>query len=102
MDDHALAVDVFDLDPRRFSPAYSGGIEQDKDHAVQAVGCGIDQPHDFILAKHGRQLMWHLREDEIVEGQIARFSVRLYRKRSAETRISTVPGSSFFSCSRKS
>src|ERR1700739_902307 len=28
VDHHALAVDVFDLDPRRFSPAYAGGIEQ--------------------------------------------------------------------------
>jgi len=70
VDDHALAVDVFDLDARRFGPAYSGHIEQRQNHAVQAVGCGIDQPHDFILAEHGRQLVWHLREDEIVEGQI--------------------------------
>src|ERR1700688_2278786 len=27
VDDHALAVDVFDLDPCRFGPAYSGPIE---------------------------------------------------------------------------
>src|SRR6201999_2654230 len=37
VDDHALAVDVFDLDPRRFGPAYSGGIKQQQDHPVQAV-----------------------------------------------------------------
>jgi hypothetical protein len=71
MDHHALAVDVFDLDPHRFRPAYSSGIEQHKDHAVQAVGGGIDQLHDFILAEHGGQLMRHLREDEIVKDQIA-------------------------------
>ena len=51
-----------------FSPAYSGGIEQHKNHAIQAVRRGIDQPRDFILAEHGRQLVWHLEEDQIVEG----------------------------------
>jgi hypothetical protein len=33
-----LAVDVFDLDPCRFGPAYSGRIEQHQDHTVQAAG----------------------------------------------------------------
>ena len=100
VDHHALAVDVFDLDPRRFGPADSGGIEQHQDHAVQAVGRGIDQPHDFILAKHGRQLVWHLREDEIVEGQIAALQRALVQEPQRRDTDLDGLGSSFFSCSR--
>jgi hypothetical protein len=50
--------------------AYSGRVEQHKDHAVQAVGCGIDQPHDLLVTEHDRQLLWHLRENEIVVGDL--------------------------------
>jgi hypothetical protein len=39
---------------------------QHKDHALQAVGCGIDQPQDFLLTEHDRQLLRHLGENEIV------------------------------------
>src|SRR6202167_975670 len=70
VDHHALAVNVLDLDPCCLGSAYSGRIEQHKDHAVQAVRCGIDQPHDLLLAEHDRQLLWHLRENEIVVGEV--------------------------------
>src|ERR1700677_3931261 len=70
VDHHALAVDVLYPDPCCFGSAYSGRIEQHKDHAVQAVGCGIDQPHDLLLAEYDRQLLWHLRENEIVVGEV--------------------------------
>src|SRR5580658_1534501 len=70
VDHHPLAVDVLYLDPCCFGSAYSGRIEQHKDHAVQAVGCGFDQPHDLLLAEHDRQLLWHLGENKIVVGEI--------------------------------
>ena len=44
------------------------------------------QPHDFILAEHGRQLVWHLREDEIVEGQITPPQRALAQEPQRETR----------------
>src|ERR1700689_2970089 len=66
----ALAVDVLDLDPCCFGSAYPGRVEQHKDHAVQAVGCGIDHPHDFLLTEHDRQLLRHLGENEIVVGEV--------------------------------
>jgi hypothetical protein len=58
------------LDPCRFGSAYSGRIEQYKDHAVQAVGCGVDQPHDLLLTKHDRQPLRHLGKNEILVGEI--------------------------------
>jgi len=41
---HALAVDVLDLDPCRLGSPHPRRIEQHQDHAVQAVGCGVDPP----------------------------------------------------------
>jgi hypothetical protein len=38
VDRHALAVDVFHLDPRRFGPTCSIDVKRHQEHAVQAVG----------------------------------------------------------------
>src|SRR3984885_10363749 len=70
VDHHAPAVDVLYPDPCCFGSAYSGRIEQHKDHAVQAVGCGIDQPHNLLLTEHDRQLLCHLGKNEIVVGEV--------------------------------
>ena len=54
-DDHALAVDVFELQVRNFAAAHAGAVENHQQRAPEQVGAGIDQPFDFLLAQNARQ-----------------------------------------------
>jgi len=55
-DDHALAVDVGDLERDHFSGAQAGAIGHAQRRLVLQPRCGIEQPRHFFDAQHHRQL----------------------------------------------
>ena len=54
--DHASAIDVADLQRRRFCPAGSGGIERHQHGALKGRSGGINETRHFIPAKNLRQV----------------------------------------------
>src|SRR5208337_3715500 len=54
-DDHALAIDVADLETREFGASHAGSIECHQQRPSKEVSGGIDQLRDFLLAQHRRQ-----------------------------------------------
>ena len=54
MNDHALAVDIADLQVRHFCAACAGGIERHQQDAMKGELCRVDQTCDFFLAEHLR------------------------------------------------
>ena len=59
VDDHALAVDIGDLQPRGFGSPETGSVQKQQDHSVANVGRGRDQLLDFFRAKHHGKLLRH-------------------------------------------
>jgi hypothetical protein len=61
MDDHALAVDVADLQVSDFSAPSAGGIQRHQQDAVEGPLRCIDETCDLLLAEHLRQVQDLLR-----------------------------------------
>src|SRR5450631_1235653 len=61
MEDHALAVDVGDLDPGQFGAAHAGSIKNRQQRALKQAAAGVDQTCDFFLAEDAGQLPRTLR-----------------------------------------
>jgi hypothetical protein len=55
MHDHALAVDIADLESRHLGATRAGGVEGHHQDAVEGGRNGIDEPGDFLLAEDGGQ-----------------------------------------------
>jgi len=54
-DDHALAVDVADLQPRYLGATHAGTIENHQQGAPEQVPAGVDQACNFFLAQNAGQ-----------------------------------------------
>lgn len=91
MNDHALAVDVADLQVRHFGATCARGIEGHQQNAMKGEPCRVDQTRHFILAQHLRQVqnflrIWclgnapaalqHLYIEEAQSGQALRYGAR--------------------------
>jgi len=61
MDDHALAVDVGDLDPGELGAAHAGSVKNHQQRALKQTAAGVDQTRDFFLAEDAGQLPGALR-----------------------------------------
>ena len=48
VDDHALAVDVGELQLRRFGSPETGGVQQQQNRSIADVGRGLNQLLDFL------------------------------------------------------
>ena len=57
MDDHALAVDVGDLEPGEFGAAHAGSVKHHQQGALKQTAAGVDQTCDFFLAEDVGQLL---------------------------------------------
>src|SRR5580692_4788320 len=66
VDDHPLAVDVGELQPRGFSSSKTSGVQEQQDRSVAKVGCGRNQLLDFFRAEDDWKLLWYSREQHIV------------------------------------
>src|SRR5215510_12251167 len=55
VDDHALTVDVADLQVRELGSSHSGGIERHQPNAVERAESRIDEAGDLLLTQDGRQ-----------------------------------------------
>ena len=51
VNDHALAVDVGDLEPRDLCAAHAGSIKNHQQGALKQIHAGVDQTRDFFLAE---------------------------------------------------
>src|SRR5437764_4435442 len=67
VDDHALAVDVGEFQPRGFSSPETSGVQKQQDRSVANVGCGRNQLLDFFRAEYDGKLLWHSGELHIVK-----------------------------------
>jgi len=54
--DHALAVDVGDLQPRDLGAAHACAIKNQHQGTLEQVAAGVDQTCDFFLAENVGQL----------------------------------------------
>ena len=61
VDDHALAVDVVDLEPGQFGAAHAGSVKDHQQHALKQAAAGVDQTCDLFLAENVGQLPGALR-----------------------------------------
>jgi hypothetical protein len=61
MDDHALAVDIADLQVRHFCATCARGIQRHQQNAMKGKLCRADQTRYFFLAQHLRQVQNLLR-----------------------------------------
>src|ERR1700682_4524087 len=61
MNDHALAVDIADLEVRHFCATCSRGIQGHQQDAMKGKLCRVDQTCYFFLAQHLRQVQNLLR-----------------------------------------
>jgi hypothetical protein len=55
--DHALAVDISEFQMRSFGSPKTGGVQQQQDHPIADIRCGLDQLLDFLGAEHGGKLL---------------------------------------------
>jgi hypothetical protein len=91
MNDHALAVDIADLQVRHFCATCARGIEGHQQNAMKGKLCRVDQTRHFVLAQHLRQgqnllrirrlgnapaALQHLYIEEAQSGQALRYGVR--------------------------
>ena len=91
MNDHPLAVDIADLQVRHFCATCARGIERHQQDAMKGKLCRVDQPRDFFLAEHLRQVqnllrirrlgnapaaLQHLDIEEAQSGQALGYGVR--------------------------
>ena len=51
MDDHALAVNIGDLQPGDLGAAHAGAIENHQQRALEQTAAGIDQTRYFLPAQ---------------------------------------------------
>ena len=56
MNDHALAVDIADLQVRHFCATCARGIEGHQQNAMKGKLCRVDQTRHFVLAQNLRQV----------------------------------------------
>ena len=56
VEDHALAVDVGDLDPGQFGAAHTGSVKHHQQRALKQTRAGVDQTCNFLLAEDAGQL----------------------------------------------
>ena len=60
VDDHALAVDVGDLQPGDLGATHACAVENHQQRALEQTAAGIDQTCHFLLAQDVGQLPAHL------------------------------------------
>src|SRR5271167_2895783 len=53
--DHALAIDVADLETSQFASSHAGGVERHQQRSSKQRSGGIDQARNFLPAQHRRQ-----------------------------------------------
>ena len=56
VNDHSLAVDVADLEPRQFRATHTCGIEREQDCSIEEIASAVDQCAYLFSGQHGRQL----------------------------------------------
>lgn len=66
VNDHALAVDVADLQMRQLRSAHSGGIQRHENRAIEGSCGGIDQPPNFLRTEYFGQPDHSLRVRSLV------------------------------------
>jgi hypothetical protein len=91
MNDHALAVDIADLQVRHFCATCARGIEGHQQNAMKGKLCRVDPTRHFVLAQHLRQVqnllrigclgnapaaLQNLYIEEAQSGQALRYGVR--------------------------
>src|SRR5439155_16484034 len=54
-DDHALAIDVADLEMSEFAASHAGGVERHQQCPSKQCSSRIDQARNFLPAQHRRQ-----------------------------------------------
>src|SRR5215469_9044169 len=54
-DDHALTVDVTDLETAKFGASHGGGIQGHEQGTVIEIACRVDQSGHFLRAEHDGQ-----------------------------------------------
>jgi hypothetical protein len=54
VDDHALAVDVAELETGDFGAPHAGAVENHKQSSLEKVLAGVDQARNFFLAQDVR------------------------------------------------
>ena len=59
--DHALRINVVDLEPGQFQSAHAGGIQRHHDHAMEGAVGGVDQTSDLLGREDVRQSARSLR-----------------------------------------
>jgi len=64
MNDHALAVDIGDLQLRGFGPPETSSVQKQQDRSVANVGCGLDQLLDFLRVEHYGKFLRHSTLDQ--------------------------------------
>ena len=52
MDDHAMAVDIADLQVRHFCATCARGIQRHQQNAMKGKLCRVNQPRDLLLAEY--------------------------------------------------
>ena len=97
-EDHALTVDVGDLELQEFTPTQARAVEGHQHRPVVEVLRAGDQPTDFVGAQDGRQPTMAFRRGQLFF-QLAPLE-DTKTKRSAATCRPTVPTASFFSSNR--
>ena len=99
MNDHALAVNVSDLQATQLGPSQPGCIERHQHRAMHQVLSRINRPRDLFRTEYGRQLPGAFGKRNLIE-QVGRRRVLTKRNRSAAQRLWMVPGDSFRSRNR--
>jgi hypothetical protein len=99
MDDHALAVDIADLESRHLSATRAGGVEGHHQDAVEGGRSGIDESGDFLLAEYGGQAT-HLLGEGVSSIPQRFLRVLRKKKRRAANRCVTLVACSFRSRNR--
>src|SRR5215469_5142257 len=59
VEDHALAVDVGNLQPDNLGAAHTGAVENHQQGALEQAAAGVDQPCDLFPAQDVGQLPLH-------------------------------------------
>src|SRR5215831_1403867 len=70
VDDHALAVDIGDLQLRGFGSPQTGSVQKQQDRAVSNVGCGRNQFLDLFRAEHYGKLLRYSGQLHVVQLRI--------------------------------
>ena len=90
MNDHALAVDIGDLEVAHLGPAQAGCIQHHHHGAMHQVTGRIDQPRYLLLVEYGRKPPLTLGKWNVI-GKVWPPSVLTKRKRRAQVRSSDGP-----------